>query len=97
MEKDLIETIAVLEKLNERLQAFGEKELNQQKNNVHDFMYHRNHLKELLEKMKIKYRDNQLPREELIYLLLTYKMFVSQFEQMEELLEKMVCALPDED
>lgn len=96
MESELLETIRALEKLNEQLKALNNDELNEAKNNVQDFTHHKAKLRELVGIIKTKCSERKLPEEELVYLMVTYSTLVWHFEQMEELINKMVCALPDE-
>jgi DNA-binding protein H-NS len=95
MENILFDTLKILEKFNEKLNVLKKEDFEEQKKYIKDFIKDKEKLVHLIE--NLKKQNYEIFQDDLVHVLVTYTTLVWHFEQMENLIEKIVCAMPNEE
>ncbi len=99
MEKLLFKTIQVLEILNKQIpyQAITKQEFNEEKENIGDLLVLQQKIDGLLEHLTNKevVQNKDLVNEYLVHMYLNYSYMVWHFEQIDNLIKKILTTYPD--
>lgn len=93
MEKELFETLQVLKAFNEKLgsKIISKEEFKEEENNINKFVDHKKSLQNLLQHIKqIDLENKDLFGDNLLELHFKYAKLVWQFDEMHELIIKLV-------